>query len=190
MCVAADAVQAGPASGAAAWHSHTDAAGHHQRSVAVHQDSPPAGPGWTRVHQLWQVPRTGAWLAGITVLLLVGFGFLFRPHRSTAYVDVAYCYRQSSMVCLSIWCDHELCQKWLNQSRYCLDVDSGGPKEPCIRWGPGSCVGRGNFEGGRDAPLQSIGITGHEWWRCGLCVKLLWSLVFSFNNLSWFHTAD
>ena len=33
------------------------------------------------------------------------------------------------------------------------DEDSGGPKAPCIRWGPDPPMGRGNFEGGRDVPL-------------------------------------
>jgi len=27
---------------------------------------------------------------------------IIRPHRSTMYVDVAYCYRRSSMICLSV----------------------------------------------------------------------------------------
>ena len=27
---------------------------------------------------------------------------IIKPHRSTTYADVAYCYRQSSMVCLSV----------------------------------------------------------------------------------------
>jgi len=28
--------------------------------------------------------------------------FVFRPHRSTTYVDAAYCYRSSSVVCRSV----------------------------------------------------------------------------------------
>jgi len=28
--------------------------------------------------------------------------FVFRPHRSTMYVDAAYCYRPSSVVCRSV----------------------------------------------------------------------------------------
>jgi len=30
------------------------------------------------------------------------FCFLFRPHRSTTYLDAAYCYRRSSEVCRSV----------------------------------------------------------------------------------------
>jgi len=32
----------------------------------------------------------------------LGFSLLFRLHRSTTYVDVAYCYRPSSVVCRSV----------------------------------------------------------------------------------------
>jgi len=31
--------------------------------------------------------------------------------------------------------------------------DSGGPKEPCIRWGADPPMGRGNFEGGKGSPI-------------------------------------
>jgi len=31
--------------------------------------------------------------------------------------------------------------------------DLGGPKEPCIRWGPDPPMGRGNFDGRRGNPL-------------------------------------
>jgi len=34
----------------------------------------------------------------------------FRPHRSTTYVDAAYCYRRSSVVCLSICQNREPCK--------------------------------------------------------------------------------
>ena len=52
-------------------------------------------------------------------------------------VDAAYCYRRSSVVCqsvtlLQLWAP----QKWLKQWRCHLVEDSGGPKEPSIRWGP------------------------------------------------------
>jgi len=41
--------------------------------------------------------------------------YLFRLHRSTTYVDVDCCYRQSSMVCRSVAVLS--LQKWLNHSR-------------------------------------------------------------------------
>jgi len=57
-------------------------------------------------------------------------------HRSTAYVDATYCYRPSSMVCLSV----------------CFEY-FGWPEEPCLRWGSRSPMGRGNFEVKRGDPL-------------------------------------
>jgi len=32
----------------------------------------------------------------------LGLLYIFRPHHSTTYVDAAYCYRPSSMVCRSV----------------------------------------------------------------------------------------
>ena len=52
LCATANAVQAGHTIGTPPWDSHTDAAGDHQCSVAVHQDPQAAGPVRTRVHQL------------------------------------------------------------------------------------------------------------------------------------------
>jgi len=60
-----------------------------------------------------------------------------RPHRSTAYVDAAYCHRPSSVVCrsvcLSVSHSSEPCKNgWANRDAVC-NLDSGGPKEACIR---------------------------------------------------------
>jgi len=44
-------------------------------------------------------------------------------------------------------------KKQLNQSRCHCDVDSGGPKEACVRWGSDPYTRRGNFEGER-GPAQ------------------------------------
>jgi len=66
----------------------------------------------------------------------------FRPHGNTMYVDAAYCYRLSSMVCQSVTVIDAV---WAE--------DLGGPKEPCtIRWGSRCPLGRGNF-GERGGPL-------------------------------------
>jgi len=72
---------------------------------------------------------------------------------STTYVDVACCYQPSSVVCLS---DCHTSEPWKNG---CTDrdavwvEDSGGPMEPCIRWGPDLPVGRDNFEEGKGRPI-------------------------------------
>jgi len=55
------------------------------------------------------------------------------PHCHTTYTDVAYCYRQSNVVCLSqSWA----CKNgWTDRDTIWI-LDLGGPKEPRIRWGP------------------------------------------------------
>jgi len=74
-------------------------------------------------------------------------GIIIRTHRSTTYVDAAYCYRLSSVVCRSVCHNSEPCKKG------CTDQDavwveySGWPREPCIRWGSRSPTGRDNLEG-------------------------------------------
>jgi len=52
---------------------------------------------------------------------------IIRPHHSTTYVDVAYCYRRSSVVTLILVC---LSRSWvlqirLNRSRWPLDYGLG-----------------------------------------------------------------
>jgi len=59
---------------------------------------------------------------------------IFRPHRSATYVDAVNRYQPSSVVSLSV--SHAV---WVE--------DSGGPREPCIRWGVDSPMERDNFEG-------------------------------------------
>jgi len=57
---------------------------------------------------------------------------------------------QSSYV--SVGHDREPCKNWWTDLDVVWDVDSGGPKRPCIRWRPGSPLGRSNFE---DVPCGS-----------------------------------
>jgi len=61
-------------------------------------------------------------------------------HLVMKYVDVAYCYRPSRVVCLSVGLSvchsREPCKnRWTDQDAVWV-VDSGGPKEPRIWWGP------------------------------------------------------
>jgi len=66
--------------------------------------------------------------------------YLFRPRHSITYVDAAYCYRLSSVVspsvCLSVSLSHPwaLQNGWTDRDAVWVE-DSGGPREPCIRWG-------------------------------------------------------
>jgi len=49
-----------------------------------------------------------------TINIVIGIGII-RLHRSTTYVDTAYCYRLSSVVCLFVCHTSEPCKKQLNQ---------------------------------------------------------------------------
>jgi len=60
------------------------------------------------------------WMHGAPSCLLSPIS-IFGPHRSTMYIDAAYCYRPSSVVCLSFCLSWSWAlQKWLNRSRWCL----------------------------------------------------------------------
>ena len=99
---------------------------------------------------------------------LQDFSIIIRPHRSTTYVDAACCYRPSSVVCLSVCHTSEPCRNSCTDRDAVWVEDSGGPKKPCIRWGPVPPMGRGNFDGGssvlRDAAMDAICYN----WLCGL----------------------
>jgi len=70
------------------------------------------------------------------------------------------------------------------------DVDSGGPKQPCVRWGPCFHTWMGNFEGkkvpAQDVPRhvwQSIiskrlsrGSTGMVWIPVGVHIGAIWQI--------------
>jgi len=85
----------------------------------------------------------------ISYFVVLDYCNVFRPHRSTMSIDAAYCYLPSSVVCLSV------CLSVCHTSEPCKDgctdrdavwvQDSGGPKEPYIRWGSRFPMGRGNF---------------------------------------------
>jgi len=81
--------------------------------------------------------------------------FIFRPHRSTTYVDAAYCYRPSSVVCRSVCLSvfTLLSHVSLTDQDAIWTEDSGGPREPFIRWGSRSPMGRGNFFGVKGRPI-------------------------------------
>jgi len=79
-----------------------------------------------------------------TAELVVFSSFLISPHRSTRYVDVGYCCRPGSMVCLSVGLSRSWAlQKPLNCSRCRLNcgVDSGAPKEPRYMGSRSPCEG-------------------------------------------------
>jgi len=69
---------------------------------------------------------------------------IIRPHRSTTYVDAAYCYRPSRVVCRSVGLSVclSVCRSVCHTSEPCKNgctdrdavwvEDSGGPREPYI----------------------------------------------------------
>ena len=64
-----------------------------------------------------------------TTLVKIQFFFIIRPHRSTTYVDAAYCYRPSSVVCRSVCHSSESCKNgWTDRDAVWV-MDSDGPKE-------------------------------------------------------------
>jgi len=77
--------------------------------------------------------------------------YIIRPHRSTTYVDAAYSYRPSSVVCLSVCHASEPCKNGCTDRAAIWVEDLGGPREPHIRWGPDAAMGSGKFlsENGR-----------------------------------------
>ena len=76
-----------------------------------------------------------------------------RPHRSTTHVDTAYCYRPSSVVCLSVYHTSEPCKNSLADRDAVWVEDLGGPKELCITWGSRSPYGKGQFFWGKGHPI-------------------------------------
>ena len=61
------------------------------------------------------------------------------------------------LVCRPVCHTSEPCKNGCTDRDAVWVGDSGGPKEPCIRWESRYAMGRGNFEGGRGVPLLSIG---------------------------------
>jgi len=105
------------------------------------------GPAWSdSANEEW-LNKMWKWcylyVYGGLVSHLYSFWVHIRPYRSTMYVDVAYCYRPSSMVCDS----SEPCKNGLTDRNAISVDDSDGPKEPCIRCGSRSAMGGGNSEG-------------------------------------------
>jgi len=67
------------------------------------------------------------------MVLIAVFNQFLRLHRSTMYIDAACCYRRISVVCWSVMIVSEPCKTADHDA--ILVVNSGGPKEACVRWG-------------------------------------------------------
>ena len=75
---------------------------------------------------------------------------VFRPHCSTTYVNVAYCYRLNSVVCRSVCYGRERCGDGCTDRDAVWIVDSGGPKaRNYVLDGVPDPHGKGQFWGGK-----------------------------------------
>ena len=94
-------------------------------------------------------PSCGTCVPHLVIIIII------TPHHSTTYVDAAYCYRPSSMVCRSVCHTSEPCKNGCTDRDVVWVEDSSGPKEPC--WGLLDGVqipmGRDNFEGVKGRPI-------------------------------------
>ena len=75
------------------------------------------------------------------------FDTVVGTHRSTTYVDAAYSYRPSSVVCRSVCHTSEPCKNGCTDRAAIWVEDLGAPGEPCIRWGPDPPWETANFGG-------------------------------------------
>jgi len=103
---------------------------------------------WARAVNMTEPPRVAAMLPYVKLLWP-----LIRLHRSTTYVDAAYCYRPSSVVCESVCHTSKPCKNGCTDRDAVWVGDLHGRKEPCIRWWSRSPHSKGQFWGGRGAPL-------------------------------------
>jgi len=89
-------------------------------------------------------------------LLLLLLLLLLGGIAHTAYVDAAYCYRPSSVVCLSVCLSVTLVipAKTAELIKMSFGLRTRvGPGEPCVRWESRFSVGRGNFEEAKGRPI-------------------------------------
>ena len=107
---------------------------------------------------------------------------IFRLHRSTMYVDAAYCYRPSSMICwsvclsvsLSVCHTSEPCKNGCTDRHAFWVEDSGGPR---------SCHGKWQFWGVKMRPIVKYRDTllssvqkRLNWSRCRLGCGRGWAI--------------
>ena len=84
----------------------------------------------------------------VVVVVAAAAAASIRLHRSTTYVDAAYCYRPSNAVCRSVCHTSGPCKNGCTDRDAVWVEDLGGSREPSIiRWGPDPPMGRGKFWG-------------------------------------------
>jgi len=101
---------------------------------------------WNKLHSTITIRPN---IAATTRMISANLPVLGRIAIQRTYVP-AYCYRPSSVVCRSV------CRSVCHSSEPCKNgstdrdavwvEESGGSKEPCIRWGCRYPMGKGNFK--------------------------------------------
>jgi len=88
------------------------------------------------------------WKRNVIIMIII------RPHRSTTYVDVVYCYRPSSVVCRSVclWVCWSVTLVSPAKMAEPIEMPFGlrtrvGPENHVLDGGPDPPMGRGNFKG-------------------------------------------
>ena len=104
----------------------------------------------TQIACCWRLSAACEWL------------WLLRPSLACSTYDAAFCYRQSSLVCRSVWMQRsrvhvrESC-KTAEPIEMPFGDDSGGPKEPCMMYYMGSrCPTVGGNFWGLSGSFQSV----------------------------------
>jgi len=93
----------------------------------------------------WGCRLTQVVLYNCRKMVVVAAVAVIRPHHSTTYVDAAYCYWPSSVVCWSVGHTSEPCKNgWIGLDAVWVE-DSAGHREPHIRWDSRSPHGNGKF---------------------------------------------
>ena len=90
-------------------------------------------------------------------MLLCVFCHFIRPHHGTTYIDAAYSYRPSSVVCRSV-CHTSDPAKTTAPIELPFGLRTWvGPGNNVLDGGPGPPMGRGKCLGENGIPLSSIG---------------------------------
>jgi len=81
---------------------------------------------------------------------------IVRPHHSVTYIDAAYCYRPTSVVCRSVCQSVTLVSPAKTAAP--LEMPFGlrtrlGPRNHVLGQGPDPLMGRGNFDEGKGHPI-------------------------------------
>jgi len=106
----------------------------------------------------------------LTEVCTVPLLLVFRPHRSTTYVDAAYSYRPSSVVCRSVGLSVGLSVTLVSTAKTAAPIELPFglrtwvvPGNHVLDVGPAPPMGRDNFFGENGRPIEPIGMPFGLW---------------------------